>query len=222
MNPMTNAHELDPHLLDALAIFPLPDAVLLPGGLLPLHVFEPRYRTMTRDCLDGSRVMAIARLDGGRGEGRRPPVYPSIGLGRIIASDELADGRYLLVLRGIGRARIERELPQTRPYRLVRASLVDDAPACPVRSRALHGQLVAMCDRLALTLDRGGDELRTLAHAADTPGECADAVAAALIMDPQERQLLLETPDPLERLERTANHVGRLVCQLAPCVGPPN
>lgn len=216
-------HELEPHVLDALAIFPLPDAVLLPGGLFPLHVFEPRYRAMTRDCLDGSRVMAIARLDDGRsGERRRPPVYPSIGLGRIIASDELADGRFLLVLRGIARARIERELPQTRPYRLVRASLVDDESVCPVRARALHGQLVAMCDRLALTLERGGDELRTLAHAADTPGACADAVAAALIMDPRERQLLLESRDPLERLERTANHVGRLVCQLAPCVGPPN
>ena len=216
-------NELEPHALDALAIFPLPDAVLLPGGVLPLHIFEPRYRAMTRDCLDGSRVMAIARLDDTRpGEGRRPPVSPSIGLGRIIASDELPDGRFLIVLRGIARAQIERELPQTRPYRLVRASLVRDTAACPVRSRALHGQLVAMCDRLALTLDRGGDELRAIAHAAATPGDCADAVAAALIMDPHERQLLLETRDPLERLERTANHVGRLVCQLAPCVGPPN
>jgi Lon protease-like protein len=220
---MTMLQELEPHALEALAIFPLPDAVLLPGGLLPLHVFEPRYRAMTRDCLAGSRVMAIARLDDtGHGEGRRPPVFPSIGLGRIIASDELADGRFLIVLRGIARAHIERELPATRPYRLVRASLVGDAPACPVRSKALHGQLVAMCDRLAFTLDRGGDELRALAHAAETPGECAVAVAAALIMDPGERQHLLETPDPIERLERTASHVGRLVCQLAPCVGPPN
>ena len=212
--------ELDLRSLDALPIFPLPDAVLLPGGLLPLHVFEPRYRAMTRDCLDGARVMAIARLElAGDHDERRPPVCPSIGLGRIIASDELGDGRYLLVLRGIARARIERELPQTRPYRQVRASLLDDAPVCPVRARALHGQLVAMCDRLALTLDRGGEELRALAHQAETPGACADAVAAALIMDPRERQALLESLDPLERLERTANHVGRLVCQLVPCTG---
>ncbi len=216
-------NELDLHALDALAIFPLPDAVLLPGGLLPLHIFEPRYRAMTRDCLDGSRLMAIARLDDhGPGDDRRPTIYPSIGLGRIIASDELADGRFLLVLRGVARARVERELPATRPYRLVRATLVDDAPVCPVKARTLHGQLVAMCDRLALTLDRGGDELRSLAHQAETPGACADAVAAALIMDPRERQLLLESDDPLERLERTANHVGRLVCQLTPCQGPPN
>ena len=223
MPPERDPHALDSHALDALAIFPLPDVVLLPGGLLPLHIFEPRYRAMTRDCLDGSRVMAIARLDAVHEDDEaRPAVYPSVGLGRIIASDELADGRYLIVLRGIARARIERELPQTRPYRLVRASLVGDAEVCPVRARTLHGQLVAMCDRLALTLDRGGEELRALAHQADGPGACADAVAAALIMDPRERQLLLESVDPLERLERTANHVGRLVCQLMPCDGPPN
>ncbi len=218
-------HELPPHALDALPIFPLPDAVLLPGGLLPLHIFEPRYRAMTRDCLDGARVMAIARVDVGRlgaNDGRPPPVFASVGLGRIIASDELDDGRYLLVLRGIARARIEHELPLTRPYRLVRASLVADVAVCPVRARTLHGQLVAMCDRLAQTLDRGGDELRVLAHDADGPGACADAVAAALIMDPRERQALLELACPLERLERTANHVGRLVCQLSPCDGLAN
>jgi Lon protease-like protein len=219
---VTMLQELEPHILDALAIFPLPDAVLLPGGLLPLHIFEPRYRAMTRDCLDGSRVMAIARLDGDERPGRRPPVCPSIGLGRIIASDELPDGRFLIVLRGIARARIERELPATRPYRMVRASLLEDVAGDPARARSLHGQLVAMCDRLAQTLDRGGDELRALAHSARSPGECADAVAAALIMEPTERQRLLETRDPVERLERTADHVGRLVCQLAPCTGRPN
>ncbi len=216
-------HDLPPHALDALPIFPLQDAVLLPGGLLPLHIFEPRYREMTRDCLAGARVMAIARIEAGRlGRAAQPSVSPSIGLGRIIASDELDDGRFLLVLRGIARARIDHELPTTRPYRQVRANLVADASVCPVRARTLHGQLVAMCDRLAAALDRGADELRSLAHEALTPGACADAVAAALIMDPRERQVLLETLDPLARLERTANHVGRLVCQLVPCHGAAN
>ena len=111
--------DLPPHALDALPIFPLPDAVLLPGGLLPLHIFEPRYREMTRDCLAGARVMAIARIEACRlGRAGEPAVSPSIGLGRIIASDELDDGRFLLVLRGIARAHIEHELSTTRPYRL--------------------------------------------------------------------------------------------------------
>jgi uncharacterized protein len=215
---VTMPHELPPGALDDLPLFPLPDAVLLPGGFLPLHIFEPRYRAMTRDCLAGARVMAIGRLDVCRpSRDGRPAVSPSVGLGRIIASDELDDGRFLLVLRGIARARITDELPQHLAYRQIRAELVGDSPACPIRSRTLHGQLVAMCDRLAASLDRGGDELRALAHDADSPGACADAVAAALIMDPRERQTLLEAADPLVRLERTSNHVGRLVCQLLPC-----
>src|SRR5689334_14855014 len=110
---MAGREDIDPAFLDGLPIFPLPNAVLLPGGLMPLHVFEPRYREMTRDALDGARLLAIARLKPGY-EAKyqeRPAVFPAAGLGRIIASEELADGRFLLVLRGIARVQIERELP---------------------------------------------------------------------------------------------------------------
>src|SRR5438552_892484 len=85
-----------PEALAELPIFPLPNCVLLPGGLLPLHVFEPRYRELTRDCLDGPKLLAIARLEPGHEATyfERPPVNVHAGLGRIICSDELADGRY--------------------------------------------------------------------------------------------------------------------------------
>src|SRR5687768_16487165 len=131
----------DPGALKSLAIFPLPNCVLLPGGLLPLHVFEPRYREMTRDCLGGSRIMAIARLRNGasspllldasdetlHGPGReRPAVYPHCGLGRIIASEELPDGRFHILLRGVARVQIAEELAQERLYRQVRAVLLED------------------------------------------------------------------------------------------------
>ncbi|HWM87677.1 MAG TPA: LON peptidase substrate-binding domain-containing protein, partial [Kofleriaceae bacterium] len=95
--------ELTPAVLAALPIFPLPDCVLLPASLLPLHVFEPRYRELARDCLAGDRVMAIARLRSGfESEYHgRPPVHASIGIGRVIESEEQKDGRYLLLLGGI-------------------------------------------------------------------------------------------------------------------------
>lgn len=214
--------EIDPAFLDGLPIFPLPNAVLLPGGLMPLHVFEPRYREMTRDCLDGARLLAIARLRPGYEATyhERPAVYPACGLGRIIASEELADGRFLLVLRGVARVLIERELPPVRSYREVKAKLVeDDRSLRPHATHVAHAQLLALCDRLASVLDRGGDELRSLLRECNSPGSCADAIAAALIMDHCERQKLLETYDPADRLERTAEHVGRLLCQLAPCEG---
>jgi Lon protease-like protein len=147
-------------------------------------------------------------------------VYPACGLGRIIASEELDDGRFLLVLRGVARIQIERELPAVRSYREVKARLVDDDRSLrPNATHVAHAQLLALCDRLASVLDRGGEELRSLCRECTSPGHCADAIAAALIMDHCERQKLLETYDPADRLERTAEHVGKLLCQLAPCEG---
>ncbi|HVK75537.1 MAG TPA: LON peptidase substrate-binding domain-containing protein [Kofleriaceae bacterium] len=219
---MPTREDIDPASLDGLPIFPLPNAVLLPGGVMPLHVFEPRYRELTADCLAGPRLMAIARLKPGYLDDYhgRPPVFPYAGIGRILASEELPDGRYLLVLRGVGRARIDAELPPTRSYREVRASLVPDRDTSrPEVVRQCHQQLVNLCDRLAQVLDRGGDQLRALCAEAPDAGACADAVAAALIMDHHERQRLLEMFDPADRLEHITNHVGRLLCELAPCPG---
>lgn len=210
-----------PHALDELAIFPLPNAVLLPGGLMPLHVFEPRYRDMIRDALAGERLLAIARLCPGYQadyEGR-PAVYPCAGIGRIIASEETDDGRFLIVLRGLGRVQIERELPPLQTYRQVAARLlVDNESSRPadVVARA-HKQLIALCDRLAYALERGGDQLRSLVADCTCPASCADAIAAALVVDHGERQALLERLDPADRLDRVTDHVGRLLCQLVPC-----
>jgi len=222
---MSTREDLDPAFLDDLPLFPLPNAVLLPGGLMPLHVFEPRYRELTRDCLDGARLMAVARLKPGYevDHDGRPPVHPCCGVGRILASEELCDGRFLLVLRGLARVHIDAELPPVRSYREVRAHLVaDHVTRRPEAAELGHRQLVALCDRLARVLDRGGEQLRCLAHEAPDPGACADAVAAALIMDHCERQRLLETIDPADRLDRIVDHVGRLLCQLAPCAGALN
>src|SRR6185295_13942516 len=75
------AESVDVDALAALPIFPLPNCVLLPGGLLPLHVFEPRYRELTRDCLAGHQLMGIARLRPGFETAYygRPPVYEKCG-----------------------------------------------------------------------------------------------------------------------------------------------
>src|SRR5262247_1745178 len=110
-----------PETLEALPIFPLPNCVLLPGGLLPLHVYEPRYRELTRDCLAGHQLMGVARLRPGYETSYygRPPVFEKCGIGRIICSEELPDGRYTLLLRGVARAEIARELPGERCYRVV-------------------------------------------------------------------------------------------------------
>src|SRR5438105_2350702 len=152
--------------LAALPIFPLPNCVLLPGGLLPLHVFEPRYRELTRDCLAGHHFMGIARLRPGYETSYygRPPVYERIGVGRIICSEELPDGRFALLLRGVARVEIARELPLQRSYRQVEARVLEDERTDPRETIDHHRRLVQLCDRLAEVIDQGGPQLRDLAR----------------------------------------------------------
>ena len=121
---MTFSCEIDAELKDfsGLApIFPLPNVVLFPNALLPLHIFEPRYRQMTADALEGERLIAMALLRPGW-ESSSPPAVPPIyritGIGKIIAHEKLDDGRFYLVLRGLARAKLLNEQKVDVPYRL--------------------------------------------------------------------------------------------------------
>lgn len=210
----------DPDALAALPIFPLPNGVLLPGGLLPLQVFEPRYRDLTRDCLAGHQYMGVARLRPGFESTYYgcPPVYGRFGVGRIICSEELPDGRFALLLRGVARVEIARELPaEDRSYRRVEARILSDAQIAGRQAFELHRRLIQLCDRLAAVIDHGGPQLREMVRELDDPAACADAIAAALVINVDARQELLETLDPMVRIQRTLGHVSHMLCELAPC-----
>jgi Lon protease-like protein len=202
--------------LHRLPIFPLPGAVLLPYALIPLHVFEPRYRKLVRDCESGAGVLALANIPAeARRERREPPrVLPVIGAGVLARVDPLPDGRSNIVVRGVLRARIVDELPAQEPYRLVRAEPIAetsaDADAARRLSEELRQLVLAYCSR------RPGPASTALAQmAASTaePGELADAVGAVVIEAPQERQQLLETISPEERLRRVSQQVASLLAQ---------
>lgn len=112
-----------------LPLFPLPDVVLFPHALLPLHVFESRYRTMTAEALEGERLIGMALLRPGwepHYQGN-PPIHDVVGIGRIVDGTRLADGRYNLLLLGVARARVLEEVRQ-EPYRMARAELLRDVP----------------------------------------------------------------------------------------------
>src|SRR5438105_13029546 len=108
--------------LPALPIFPLPGAVLLPHALVPLHIFEPRYRKMTQDCATGLRVLALANIPDERAAAERPPrVLPAIGIGVLARVGRLPDGRFNVVRAGVQRAVIHPQLPTGAPHRRPRA-----------------------------------------------------------------------------------------------------
>jgi Lon protease-like protein len=204
--------------LERLPMFPLPDVVLLPNTFLPLHIFEPRYRKMTRDMLEGNRLVAMAFQleveDPARADG--PPAVAKVaGVGEVVMVQDLPDGRFNLVLRGRARVRIQRELPTDEPYRLIQAvEIPDDLPASEVELLDGEASLRAMAAGLAEVLPEGGDLLKQVVASQDSPASLVDVVASTLIADPRLRQELLETTDVGRRIARVAAEVASMTAEL--------
>ena len=201
-----------------LPIFPLPQATLFPGALLPLHVFEPRYRELTRDVLADNHLLTIARLKPGfepNYEGR-PPVFEICGVGKVIEQHEHPDGRFDLTLSGIARVRILSEHPPDRAYRAVRAALVLDTPPDPALVVALEAQITSLWKKLGPHLPEAVRDLRELTREAADSGVYADRLAATLVGDPEVSQRLLSEPDPAERLRLLVERLQELADTLMP------
>jgi Lon protease-like protein len=207
----------------AIPIFPLPNAQLFPLALLPLHVFEPRYREMVRDCMAGDRMLAVALLEPGyeHDYGGRPPVRAVCGVGRILAHEPMPDGRSNILLRGEYRGRILDELPADRSYRLARIEKIEDIVA-PTGADEVDQTLRLLSDQLSLRLPAGGETLRSLIRSANGAGALADVLAATLLTDPDLRQELLETEDVVQRARRVVDQLGMLLARVADHEGPSN
>ena len=196
-------------------IFPLPDVALFPQTLLPLHVFEARYRMMVIDALERNRRLAIVRLQPGyeAGYADKPAVHAVGGLGEIVSCERLATGRYNILLRGEARLRIEHELPTDTLYRVVRARRLDDAEPAAEAAPAL-ARIRAACRSLLGALSRPADLLDIALAEGQAPGVIADRVAAAVLPDADLRQRLLETLDVTSRVTHVADAVESLVREL--------
>lgn len=196
-------------------IFPLPDTVFFPHTLLPLHVFEARYRMMVIDALERDRRLVVVKLRPGYepSYAGKPAVHAVGGLGEIVSSERLATGRYNILLRGEARVRIDAEVPTDTLYRVVRAGRLEDA-ASPPDAEPVVARVRAACASLLATLGRPGDLLDAALAEGQPAGVLADRVAAAVLPDPDLRQELLETLDPGARLHRIADGVEALVNEL--------
>jgi Lon protease-like protein len=128
-------------------LFPLPNVFLFPGMSMPLHIFEPRYRQMIEDTLDGpGRIVMGTVLEGCHDDlAGSPPVHHIAGLGEIMRHERLPDGRFLIMLVGITRVLI-RETPSDRLYRKVEAIPLRERPADEARAPALRAKLLEAID----------------------------------------------------------------------------
>jgi hypothetical protein len=200
----------------SLPIFPLPELTFFPRTMLPLHVFEARYRAMITDCLARDRRLAVVGLRPGYEAGYegRPPVYDVTGVGRIVQWERLATGRYNLLLRGECRARIDRELPADTLYRMVAATPLAETGGEGPAVAALAGRVKTCCRRILATVGRSGAALQEGLERLSDPAELCDHVASALVPAPDVRQALLEELDVERRLTRLAVALDDLLSHL--------
>ena len=123
-------------------MFPLPGVFLFPGTLMPLHIFEPRYRRMIEDSLDGpGRIVMATVLEGHEDElPGAPPVHHIAGLGEIMRHERLPDGRFLILLAGVSRVLI-REIPSRAPDRHAEAIPLREVPPSSSRESELRTRI---------------------------------------------------------------------------------
>ncbi len=184
-------------------IFPLPNAVLFPKTLMPLRIFEERYRTMTREVLAGDGQIALVLLREGweANYESNPPVHDIACLGKIENHEELEDGKYNIVLAGLHRVRLVREIKHS-PYRLAEVEILEEA-ACDDSSEDVIGRrnhlggLFARFTELATGGKyRAGELVPQFQFEA-----LVNMVASTLNLPAEEKQLLLEMDDIVQRCE---------------------
>ncbi|MEE8523810.1 MAG: LON peptidase substrate-binding domain-containing protein [Thermoanaerobaculia bacterium] len=199
---MTTRQQICPEILP---VFPLTGALLLPGGRLPLHMFEPRYRNMVEDVLESAGFIGMIQpfkpapqLD----ERQEPDLYEIGCAGVIERWEQTDDGRYFVILKGVARFRVSAELESVRGYRRVEADYegfagdLEEAPADVAADRIIEA-LRAFGESHQVPLDLGKlDKLDKLSGLT-----LLNNVAMALPFQPAEQQALLEAPDVDQRLE---------------------
>lgn len=197
MAPYRQVSEL-PQLIP---VFPLDGALLLPGGELPLQIFEPRYLNMVDDAMAGDRVIGMIQTRGGS---RSRPILASVGcVGRITSYAETSDGRYLITLTGVCRFEAGEELDLRLPYRQLRARYdrfeVDldrdeEAEASETARSRFASALKRYLNQRELDID--------WETAKEAPLESlVNSLCMGLPFEPAEKQAFLEAPDLAGRFE---------------------
>lgn len=208
--------------LTDVPVFPLPRVVFFPRTILPLRIFEPRYRAMMAACLQTEeRLLVVAQLQPGFESDYqgRPPIYDVAGLGRIDRYQEHADGTYSLTLEGLARVRLS-ELPAIdTPFR--RAALL------PLQEREPQGGVAAaelsavlsLADQVTRQLQAEQPSFELALGNDRSPGALADRLAGQLLIDPTAAQEALEILAIDQRLRFIMDQLAQLHMALSKQAG---
>jgi Lon protease-like protein len=200
-----------------MPVFPLADTVLLPHIILPLHIFEPRYRRMVQDALDSFGLVAMGLFKEAVSEEEyasgRPALRPYVCVGHIRQYEELEDGRYVMLLQGLCRARILSEA-EWQPYRKFRVLPVDLAPPdedalAPVRRRmkVLVGDPVMESRKNLMFMREQWDEQTSTSA-------MIDMAISTTCEEVEQRYRMLAEPSALKRAEWVLHRLQELRLKL--------
>jgi Lon protease-like protein len=197
----------------AVPLFPLPNVVLFPRAVLPLHIFEERYKQMTADVLRTHRQIAMALLHPGweKDYYGRPAIHGVVCVGTILSHERLPDGRYNFLLQGHSRARVTREVG-TGGYREAELEPIFETDSAETALLDSRRRLIELFDRPAYATMPGGDQIRQMLTSQLPTAAIADILAFNLLPDDQVslKQSLLAQPNVKHRVSRIVEAVAAL------------
>jgi uncharacterized protein len=204
-----------PDLSAGIPVFPLPGMALFPHTHLPLHIFEERYRNLVEDTLHKPNhehcfAMGSALPDGAHDTVGKPPVFRYAGVGRIVEYSRVPDGRFMLVLRGLGRVRLGNEHEPVNGYRLFSAEWLPDVHTS--QGGGWEANLGLELKALALTLLREqAERFRELMADEIDLGALTDMICGYLPLPPEFKLEQIATANVIERAAATISHLERLL-----------
>jgi uncharacterized protein len=194
----------------SVRLFPLPNLVLFPQVMQPLHIFETRYRQMTRDALADDRLIALVLLRPGweADYDGRPAVYPVGCVGRIVAEQQLDDGRYNILLRGLCRVQLGQEMEAGKLYRVASGELLVEKPGLAGdAARKLRRRMTRVVPKWFPAQAGVLEQFRKLLRSKLPLGALCDIIAFALPLDVAVKQELLEELDTGRRVRQLLGYL---------------
>ena len=186
----------------------LPGAVLFPNSVLPLRIFEPRYRAMLQWALEHDRMFCVALMKPGVDEAKtEDQFFHTAGIGLISASVTQADGTSNLMLQGLARVRFT-GFSQRAPFRIAKIEPLPTITRDPAKAASLAAALRKQCAALRINGAPLPETFAGIIAQITDPDALASTVASSLLNDPMQRQSLLEEADTATRLRELARILG--------------
>lgn len=196
---LTNISKID-DFSGTIPLFPLSTVVLFPNTLLPLHIFEPRYKQMFNDVINAERMIGMALLKPGWQSNYygNPDIFQIVGMGKVVSSETLDDGKLNIVLYGLRRVKIK-EIVKDNPYRLARVDIINNINENGEETHRVR--IEELISRWNFFLDRKEKSHKINVNANLPLDSLTDSLATLIYPNVFDRQKLLEEQNVQKRAE---------------------